>query len=399
MKSIKSTVQYSVAFGTFWAMDCILIGYCSAFLQANGYSNTLIGIIVAAANLLSVVVQIVVANIADCSRKVNLFDLVIITAFVIMVAEVFILLLKGKSAIMFLAYTVATGFHLAHQSQLNAMNGVLAGRDLNADYGICRGIGSLCAAITSYSMGILITKSSISVLAICGELIMVIFLIGNVAMNVDYRKAAPVDEKQSKDIKDISMREFILRHKLFLIMSLGIFIMFYHQQVVNNFMLQVFQSTGGGTHELSIYFCVMPLLETIVLWCYSALKRFFSAKTLLKFSACMYIVRGLLMVLANSSLGIMLSLASHPFCHPLFLAAVVDYIDGIMDRKEAVRGQSLYVIVITASALIASLTGGAIIDAWGVSTLLFIAFICTIIGVAVILPMVNYAEAEAKNLF
>ena len=127
------------------------------------------------------------------------------------------------------------------------------------------------------------------------------------------------------------------------------------------------------------------------------LRKHFGTKTILKFSAFMYIVRGLLMVLSVSKMGMMLSLVSHPFCHPLFLASIVEYINEIMDCKEAVRGQSLFVIAITISALITSLTGGVIIDAWGAHTLLTAAFVCCIAGAAIILPSVDRAELEALN--
>ena len=56
MKNKKATLQYSVAFGTFCTMYCILIGYASVFLHTNGYSNTLIEIIMTNANLLSVII-------------------------------------------------------------------------------------------------------------------------------------------------------------------------------------------------------------------------------------------------------------------------------------------------------------------------------------------------------
>lgn len=397
MKNIKTTLQYSAAFGTFWAMDCILIGYGSVFLQAHGYSNTFIGIIIAAANMLSAIIQIVAADIADRSKKVSLFDIVIFFAVVIMGIEVLILLQKGKSVLMFVTYTAVTGIHLAHQSQLNAMSGILARRKLEVEYGICRGVGSLCSAVTSYLMGSMIAKKGVSILVICGEIIMLIFVIANVLLNFDYSKTTIADENQSDRDRDITMKEFISRHKIFLIMCLGILIMFYHQQMINNFMLQIFQSTGGGARALSVYFFIMPLIETVVLLSYSKFRKYFGAKTILKFSSFMYIVRGLLMVLAVSKTGIMLSLIAHPFCHPLFLAAIVEYIDEIMDYKETVRGQSLYVIVITLSALITSLTGGMIIDAWGAHRLLITGFICSIVGFAIILPSVDRAELEAAD--
>lgn len=394
MKKLETTVQYSAAFAAFWAIDCTVIGYASVFLQANDYSNTIIGVILSAANLLSVAIQISAADIADRSKKLNLFDVVIMMAVAIMVSEMIVLLLKGRTILMFLAYTVVAGVHLAHQPQLNAMSGILASRNLNADYGICRGTGSLCYAATSLLMGVLVAKAGVIVLGISNEVFVFILIVASAAMGRNYRKASPITQSKAEAAENIQMSEFISRHKMFLVMCIGILILFYQQQVTNNFMLQIFQANGGGTRELSIFFCIMPLTETAVFWVYAFLKRFFSVKTLLKFSTFMFIIRGLLLVLASSSTGVILSLIAHPFCFPLFLASIVDYINGIMDHKEVVRGQSLYVVVITISALITSLTGGAIIDMWGAKMLLIVALVSTVAGVGLVLPMVSRAEKE-----
>lgn len=51
-------------------------------------------------------------------------------------------------------------------------------------------VGSLCFAITSYLLGIMIAETGVNILAICAEIIMLIFDIGNIAMDSDYRKSA-----------------------------------------------------------------------------------------------------------------------------------------------------------------------------------------------------------------
>jgi PPP family 3-phenylpropionic acid transporter len=66
-----------------------------------------------------------------------------------------------------------------------------------------------------------------------------------------------------------------------------------------------------------------------------------------------------------------------------------------MDERESVRGQSLYVMVITISGVVASATGGVILDSMGANTLLVICAVTCIIGAAVILPLVEKARKES----
>ena len=64
----------------------------------------------------------------------------------------------------------------------------------------------------------------------------------------------------------------------------------------------------------------------------------------------------------------------------LFLPAMVVFIDELMERGEAVKGQALYTIVITVSTVFASLTGGFLLDLGGSKALLLAASLVTAAG-------------------
>ena len=156
------------------------------------------------------------------------------------------------------------------------------------------------------------------------------------------------------------MKEFARRHKLFLIITFGIFLMFYHHQIINYFMLQVFQNVGGDSADMGLYFSLMSLLEIPALVGFSKLNKRFSTAFLLKLGTIGLVLRGILMYVASSPLGVQLSLVVNPIGFPMFLGAIVRYINEIMDEGEAVRGQTMYVVVITTSAVISTFTGGSI---------------------------------------
>ena len=64
----------------------------------------------------------------------------------------------------------------------------------------------------------------------------------------------------------------------------------------------------------------------------------------------------------------------------VFLPAMVCFIDEIMDKGEAVKGQALYTIVTTVATIFASLVGGVILDMSGASSLLWVSTIITGVG-------------------
>ena len=68
---------------------------------------------------------------------------------------------------------------------------------------------------------------------------------------------------------------------------------------------------------------------------------------------------------------------------------MVIFIDEIMEKGEAVKGQALYTIVITVSTVFASLLGGFILDMGGAYTLLLISSVVTGAGTILFIAIID----------
>ena len=77
--------EYSMIQGSYWMIFGVICSFASVFLLSKGYSNSEIGIIIAAANVLSVVIQPVVADFADRTKKISLIGLSQIMTVMLMV--------------------------------------------------------------------------------------------------------------------------------------------------------------------------------------------------------------------------------------------------------------------------------------------------------------------------
>ena len=62
---------YGSIFGTYWMVYAVVSSFASVFLLAKGYSNAQIGVTLAAANILAVVLQPLTANVTDRSSRVG----------------------------------------------------------------------------------------------------------------------------------------------------------------------------------------------------------------------------------------------------------------------------------------------------------------------------------------
>lgn len=398
-KKYGATVVYSEVFWTYWCVYGVISSFASVYLLENGFSNTEIGILLAIGNAVSVLMQPFAANLADRSKKLTVFDILIIMTAAIGVFEIFVMLMPGKNPVLFITYILILAFHTSMQPLLNSLSLPFAQQGVRADYGISRSMGSLGYSIMTALLGVIVTAMGAGILPLVAELCLVLTLLGIFGLKHIYCHpqgyiSGEVSAEENAVKKDITMGEFVKNHKIFMVITGGIFILYYHHQIINFFLLQIFQNVGGDSLDMGMYYSLMSLLEIPALMGFSQLNKKFSTSFLLKLGVVGLVLRGVFMYTASSPLGIQLSLIVNPIGFPLFLGAIVKYINEIMDAGEAVRGQSMYVIVITMSAIVASFTGGFLLDSIGAKSMLLLCLVLCIIGAAIILPLVDKAANE-----
>jgi PPP family 3-phenylpropionic acid transporter len=110
---------------------------------------------------------------------------------------------------------------------------------------------------------------------------------------------------------------------------------------------------------------------------------------MLKISSIAFIGKVFFTYLAPSVGFVYLAFLFQLISFPLFLASAVHLADEVMEKGEAVKGQSLVTGMMTLSGVFASLLGGAILDIGGPSQLLLISTGLAVIGTFSIFMTVN----------
>ena len=114
----------------------------------------------------------------------------------------------------------------------------------------------------------------------------------------------------------------------------------------------------------------------------------------MKVAAVGFTVKIALCWLANSVTMILLAQFVQLVSFALFLPAMVHFIDEIMSKGEAVKGQALFTTMITITTVISSLVGGAILDMSGAKMLTFIATIATAAGAVIIIATIDRVKKK-----
>lgn len=388
-------IEYACIHANYWMIYGIVSSFASVFLLGRGYSNMEIGIILAVANVVAVVLQPFAADLADRSKRLSLIGITQIMTIMMMVMTVGLFVLQGKSMALGVIFVLLIAWHTIIQPLINSLNFKLEESGVHINFGIARSAGSLAYSVLMAILGSMVEKYGIIVLPISSEVIMAMMLLSLVLTKKQYDKVKASNAREgvlklrNEDTEEINLMNFIRRNKIFVVANLGVVGLFFSNSVMNNYLMQIVDEVGGTSEDMGRILSVMAFLEIPTLVCFDFLRKKFTCQTMLKVGAIGFTVKIVMCHLAQSVGLILAAQFFQLFAFGLFLPAMVHFIDEIMSKGEAVKGQSVFTMMVTLTTIFSSLAGGAILDVSGAKMLTLVASIATAMGAAIIFLTVD----------
>ena len=100
------TLRYALINITYFAAFCAIHAFASVFLLDAGFTNTQIGINLALANIVSVLIQPVVAGWIDKQGKLTNRNVAMFSTLTLIVGAALLLLIKNSIAVIFIIYAI-----------------------------------------------------------------------------------------------------------------------------------------------------------------------------------------------------------------------------------------------------------------------------------------------------
>ncbi len=406
-RGLSLNLEYAGDFAAYWIYYGMVGSFCSAYLLDIGFSNSEIGLIIALASVVSVFLQPALADLSDRSRKLDQIGVAGLGTVVMMVLTVGLMIFRRKSIALWVIYILTLAWELALQPVFNSFSRRLSESGHKINFGICRSGGSLGYAVFMVIMGSLTEKFGTRILPGSGMAALAV-LLGMVLLTKATLDKAMKERNSDQEIlprddaeeatEEINLISFVKRNKLFMILSLFILVLFFQNAILNNFMFQVVDGVGGDAEDLGRIMGVMAFLEIPALFFFDKLNSRFSCSTLLKVASVCFVGKLLLLYLADSVTMIYVAHILHLVSFPLFLPAIVQFINEIMERGEAVKGQAMYTTAITVSSVFASVLGGVILDVSGPKLMLLVSVALTVLGAAGVMTLVDKVAKKPKTL-
>ena len=398
MKSLKLNIEYASTLGAYWMIYGIIGSFASVFMLAKGYDNMHIGMTLAAANLIALLMQPFVADRMDRVKGAKIIDASVRMTLVMMLVGAGYFIFPDGSLMLAAVIALTLAVHALLQPVLNTLAFRLSESGSKVSYGIGRAGGSLGFSAILAVLGTLVEKRGEMAVPACAEaacLLLIALLFLTKGSFVKMKRAAEAEPGAGKkDDERIDLGEFIRRNKYFFIMNLGIAGLFFSNAVLSNYMPQIAGNVGGTTEQVGRILSLMAILEMPTMIFIDKIKKYFSSRALIRLASLGLTGKIAVCWLAGSVKILFAAQAFQLIGFALMMPAMVYYVNEIMSPGEAVKGQALFTMMIVLSTIAASFAGGWLLDVSGAGAMNLVSLIVTAAGALVVIFTIGKVESH-----
>ena len=369
---------YTLAQMLFWGAFALMFSFASAYLQGKGFSNGEIGMTLACSYALSAVLQPGIASLLRhmwIRQEKGLCGLY----FLVAVLSLLLLFLPLRGVGLGILMAIAFSLYSSLQPLVNSLAQRWSSSGFPIEFSSCRAVASLFFSGVTAATGWVLQRIS--------PLLLPSFYCTVVAISACFFLLLVPPEPQAESTKPVFQGKGRTKLRLptgFPVLLLGIGCLSLGHTLVDNFMLKIMQSFGGGSQNQGVALSIASLVEVPALWLYGRIRRRCSDRTLLIFAAWAWMLKTFLIFLARSPVAIYAA-ETLQFCsYAFYTPASVHCADQWFSPEHRLQGQSLIGSAYTAGCVLAAFLGGLLLDAVGVShTLLAIVGTMTLGAVLV----------------
>lgn len=398
------TLRYTLINVLYFTAFCTVHAYATVFMLDRGFTNTLVGIALALANILAVLGQPLVAGIVDKSEVIT-NRRVLLGAITIIFAGALLLLMVGNNkALVFIIYVLIYTIQFIAMSIMIAMSFEYQSAGCTHNFGLARGMGSAGFAVTaSITGGIMAAKGpgiNCYITAVVMALMFVAVYTFKMPAGAEVQTAADEVLKgdSEADAPTNNFFDFVKTYPAFMLFLLGGALLFFSHNMLNDYLIQIIRRLGGGETELGYASFLQAILELPVMAVMALILKKISVKAVLVFSAIAFFLKVVIMYLATGLGGMYISQSFQLFAYAVFIPATAFYSDRIMKEKDKVKGQAYVNCAITLGGVFSSLICGKLLDVKGVPFTLLTGIIVAAVGVVIaVIAMMREKPLLAKN--
>lgn len=379
MKKNDLTARYGLIQGAYWVSFAANQGFVSLYLLDHGFTSTLVGILIAAAGILSALLQPVVAAYADRPDSLNLKTINLLVTSVTLLCGVGLLFFPASGVLTLGLYALAIAALQLSYPMVNSLAVTSANCGSSLNFGLAKCAGSAAFAIGSILMGRLAQSRGSDIVPI-GIILCNLALLGSLLL-YPAQKVAPTEHSGQA----ASLFGFFRKYRRYSAVLCGCGLLFISHVLLNNFLLQITQTKGGDSSAMGIAMAVAALVEIPTMACFRLLMKRAGSHVWLRICCVFFALKNLATLLCTTVPGLYAAQALQMFAWAPLSVCTVYYINAIMSPEDSIKGQAYYTMTYTAATVLSSIVGGRMIDALGVPAMVLFGLVCAIAGAVIVL--------------
>ena len=374
------TAAYAAVQAIFWMSICVSLSFAAVYLQGLGYTNAQLGVILAVGNLLGAALGPAFSALIDRGRRVTAAGLLPPILAAQALALLPLLLSPVRGAVTASAYTLYIAFCLCANSPILKLYVDVTHRGGRIDFGVARAMGSLAYVLISALLGVLVERVSILMLPYTGLALCALQFLSCARL---LRGGASGSGAPAAAERGSSLPEFIRQNPRFCVLLLGMILLFFAHNTLNNFFINIARNVGGDTSTMGWLNAFMAAVEIPVMLLFARLRGNRSGASILRFSFVFFTLKFLAVALAPNIPTLFAALLLQAPSFALYASAIVDYTDEAVAFRDSAKAQSLVYSMTTLGSVLASIVSGRLLDAVSVTQTLLVATAVCAAGTAV----------------
>lgn len=380
------TVGYSAVQGFFWTGYAGIMGYTSMYLLYAGFTNSQVGLLIAAAGLLSALLQPAVAAYADRGGRISLKWIVFLTSTVNLVCTAAMGLAGRNMPVAGICYGICMVLLQMSTPLVNSIGIATINGGEKMNFGIARGFGSLGYGVSAYLIGVLTRRFGAPAVpvSIGAGLVLALLVIA------DYPNPRP-----SQRTREASAARggFLRRYPRFCCVLVGLVLIFISHAVLNSFTYQIVKYKGGDSQNMGTAMAFASLMELPVMFLFGWMQRKVPCHVWFRISGIFFLLKTLGTWLCRGMAGFYAVQLFQMGGFALMTVSSVFYVNSIMAPGDSVKGQACYTMTMTLGNVLGAIAAGRILDSLGVPAMLACGTACALVGAGIVLVFTQKAAS------
>lgn len=291
--------QYSFLQALYWMTSCALGGYAAVYLQYKGLSNTLIGIVMGGAACLSMIVQPLVAQLAENVPFLSVKK--VIQLMIVLMSALFLVLtvLPLPTLGVMIVYMLMNTLNGCMPPLLSAMGMEFINRGYYLDFGFSRGLGSIFFAVCAVILGFVIERFMPGVLGYIYIVLAILLFIVVSAMKELGNEKRTVKRYDSGDDGE-SIWKVVVKDRMFMCLMIGFLLANMCNAAIATYTVNIIKHLGGTDSTLGIAHFVSAASEMPIMLLFTVFMKKTNCIRLLKISSLFFLVKALILLAAGN---------------------------------------------------------------------------------------------------